>query len=132
MATRIGIDLASIATVADALEQHGERYFRRVFTDQEVAACRDARGRLDASRLAARFAAKEATLKVLRLDDVGVALTSIEIVSRSGGAVDLALSGNAAELARECRLTDFSVSLTHEHEYAAAVVVAQVGMTGEM
>ena len=36
----------------------------------------------------------------------------------------LRLSGRAAELARRARLNDFAVSLSHEGNLAAAVVVA--------
>ena len=65
MAVRVGIDLVSVQAVQDSLRAHPQAYLARVYTDREVTDCRTADG-VDPERLAARFAAKEATLKVLR------------------------------------------------------------------
>jgi holo-[acyl-carrier protein] synthase len=125
MAISIGIDLVAVAEVADALASHGERYLQRVFTKREVDDCRDPAGEIDLQRLAARFAAKEAALKALRIDPgVGLALTSIEITVGKLGQPELALAPDAAELAAAGDVGELSVSLTHEGMYAAAVVVA--------
>ncbi|MDP9260708.1 MAG: holo-ACP synthase [Actinomycetota bacterium] len=126
MSLRVGTDLASVELVEESVRAHGERYLNRVFTERELADCRTAKGLLDAERLAARFAAKEAALKVLRPgDDEGLALTSIEVVRAAQGYVDLALSGRAASIARDGGLSEFAVSITHEGGFAAAVVVAE-------
>src|SRR5207248_2544465 len=81
--------------------------------------CRRA-GALDARRLSGRFAAKEATLKVLRpARDEAVPWRAIEI--RDGR---IALSGAAAERAAAAGLRDFSLSLAFAGGHAAAVVLA--------
>jgi holo-[acyl-carrier protein] synthase len=77
-------------------------------------------------RLAARFAAKEATLKVLRAGDEGISLRAIEVRRDPGGWVDLELTGPAAALAAEAGLSGFAVSLTHDGGYASAVVLAEL------
>lgn len=123
MSVRAGIDLVSVDAVRDSLAAHGERYLGRVFTEREVQDCTGATG-IDAERLAARFAAKEAALKVLRPGEVGLSLKEIEVRRAPGGWVELELSGPAAELAADGGLSDFAVSITHEAGWASAVVVA--------
>jgi len=119
MPLRVGIDLVQAATVAQAVAEHGDRYLHRVYTDAELAQCAG-----DPLRLAARFAAKEAAMKVLRpATDDAVPWPSIETLRGADGVPVLTLHGPAAELAAAAGIREFSVSLTHEAEYAAAVVV---------
>jgi holo-[acyl-carrier protein] synthase len=124
----VGVDLVAIADVQGALDAHGERYARRLFTDEERRYCARQRQAAAAS-FAARFAAKEATLKLLRpgRDDDGVPWADIEVVRCADGATDLALSGAARVLARRRGLSGFSVSLSHEAGLAIAVVTARRG-----
>jgi holo-[acyl-carrier protein] synthase len=121
---RVGIDLVAAVTVAEALAEHGERYLARVYSEREVADCGGPEAP-DALRLAARFAAKEAAMKVLRVGDAAVPFAAIEVVRGPDGAPELALHGAAAALAAAAGLRSFAVSLTHEHEYASAVVLAE-------
>ena len=66
MAIRVGIDLAAVKAVAESLAgPHAEHYLERVYTAGEVDDCRDPEGEIEADRLAARFAAKEAAIKAL-------------------------------------------------------------------
>lgn len=125
---RVGIDLVMVSSVRDALSEHGDRYLGRIFTDSEVADSASATGP-DPQRLAARFAAKEATLKVLRAPTTGFPWRSLEVVRTSCGGVALALSGAAAQHAVDEGLTHFDVSLTHEGEFAMAVVLAECWIT---
>lgn len=125
MPLRVGIDLASVELVQDAIETHGDRYLERVYTPRELQDCAtDGDGRPEPERIAARFAAKEATLKVLRPGEVGLPLTAIEVIRDAEGAVALKLHGPAASLADEAGITELTLSLTHEGGLAAAVVVA--------
>ena len=123
MAMRVGIDLVSVNSVQEAIQQHAERYLRRVYTEDELRDCQSPQG-IDPLRLAARFAAKEATLKVLRPADEGVSWRAIELLRHPSGFVELQLSGAAADLAGAGGLSDFSVSITHETGLSCAVVVA--------
>jgi holo-[acyl-carrier protein] synthase len=123
MALRVGIDLVKASTVAEAIAEHGDRYLRRVYTEGELADCTGPDGAPDVLRLAARFAAKEATAKVLLTGDDALPWATIEVVRHPGGAPTLALHDAAAALARQGGLTAFALSFTHEDEYAAAVVV---------
>jgi holo-[acyl-carrier protein] synthase len=123
MAVRVGIDLVSVEAVRQSLSEHGEHYLRRVYSEREVRDCTTPSGP-DPDRLAARFAAKEATLKVLRPGDVGVPWFTIEVVRWPEGWVALELSGAAAELASDAGITELALSITHEAGFASAVVVA--------
>ncbi|MBX3002168.1 MAG: holo-ACP synthase, partial [Caldilineaceae bacterium] len=57
---RTGVDIIEIERIAQAVDQHGQRFLSRVYTPQELSYC----GKRIAS-LAARFAAKEAIAKAL-------------------------------------------------------------------
>jgi holo-[acyl-carrier protein] synthase len=123
----VGIDLTSVSGVQDSISTHAERYLERVYTDAEVAECRTPGG-LDAERLAARFAVKEATMKVLRpTEHDAVPWTEIEVRhADASDAVEVELTGRAAELAAASGIGELVASLTHEAEFAAAVVVAEM------
>ncbi len=124
MAIQVGLDLVSVDAVAEALHgPNGDRYLSRVYTENEVADCLTSAG-VDPERLAARFAAKEATVKVLSIGDGGVSLRDIEVRRDPSGRVRLVLYGRAAELAAEAGIVNLALSLTHESRFAAAVVVA--------
>jgi len=124
MAMRVGIDLVSIASVRESIREHGARYLERVYTPDELRDCHTDQG-VVAERLAARFAAKEATIKVLRPADEAIPWSSIGVMHHSSGSVSVELSGRAAELAAETGLSDFALSISHEAEYASAVVIAE-------
>jgi holo-[acyl-carrier protein] synthase len=126
-ALRVGVDLVELAEVVASLEAFGDRYLDRVYAPAELAYCRSAAGD-PTPHLAARFAAKEAAVKVLRPSptDEGIDWRSIEVVRTPGGAgwCHLLLTGAAARLAQKQALSDFQVSLSHAPNYAVAVVVA--------
>ena len=125
-ALRVGIDLVSVAAVEDSISVHADRYLRRVYTSSELRDCVTSSGAPDARRLAARFAAKEATLKVLRDGDDAVPWHEIGVRSDRFGRPSVELAGGAAALARRRGIDAIEVSLTHEGQFAAAVVVAQM------
>jgi phosphopantethiene--protein transferase domain len=126
-ALAVGVDLIAVPRVERALERHGERFLRRVFTPAEVIY---SRGR--APELAARFAAKEAVSKALGvgmriLAPDGVEWHEVEVLGDWRGRPEVYLRGRAAERAAQLGLTRWAVSLSHEREYAVAFVVATGG-----
>jgi holo-[acyl-carrier protein] synthase len=122
--TSIGVDVISVAEVSAALERFGQRYVRRVFTTHEAAYCRAAVAPLAAARFAARFAAKEAVIKALKPKAGSIGWRSIEIRRHPSGACDVVLHREAASLATRRGIGHFALSMTHEGEIAAAVVLA--------
>ena len=124
MSTRVGLDLVAVAGVTESLRgPERDRYLARIFTEREVADCLTPSG-IDPERLAARFAAKEATLKAISTGEEGIAFRDIEVGRDPSGRVHLTLHGRAGALAAEAGLLGLALSLTHEGGFAAAVVVA--------
>jgi holo-[acyl-carrier protein] synthase len=111
-----GVDLVEIPRVERLVRRYGERFRARVYTDQEWTDCA---GR--AESLAARFAAKEATIKAL--GSPAAALHEVEVVRRPGSRPRIRLRGRAAQVARELGVRQLALSLSHGQEHAVAVVV---------
>jgi holo-[acyl-carrier protein] synthase len=115
----VGTDIIEIARIQRSLDDFGERFLKRVYTERERERYR---GRV--SELAARFAAKEATSKTLGTGIRGIHWREMEVLSNRRGKPVLILHGSAAERANLLGLTDFSISLTHSRTDAMAFVVA--------
>ena len=123
----MGFDLVQISRIADSISHFGDRFERRLFTRDELAYAKGSDGGevaegQCAERLAARFAAKEATIKALNLGEDGIGWKNIEVRKLRGGACELALHGPVAKIANAMGLTDTSLSLSHDGDYAGAVV----------
>ena len=121
----VGVDIIEIERIARTLARFGERFLRRVYTEAEIAYCRG-----KPSRLAARFAAKEAVSKALGVGiwwRGGIAWTDAEVRSNRLGKPEVVLYGRAAEYARQQGLDQWAISLSHTDEHAIAMVVAIQG-----
>lgn len=114
----VGTDIIEIARIKRSLNDFGERFLKRVYTERE----REWYGNRP-NELAARFAAKEATSKALGTGIVGIRWKEMEVLPNRRGKPVLILHGRAAERARSLGLTSFSVSLTHSRTDAMAFVV---------
>ena len=123
MGTGVGIDLVMVSRVEASLSRFGERFLRRVFTEGEIAYATSSPA-ATAERLAARFAAKEAAIKAIGLADHGVGWRDIEVAREDSGRCRLILHGAARAAADDAGVAELSVSLTHEGDYSAAVVLA--------
>jgi holo-[acyl-carrier protein] synthase len=119
---RVGIDLVQISRIADSVTQFGARFLDRVFTAEEQTYALAAPA-LTAERLASRFAAKEATIKALDLVEESRQWRDIEVCRSDSGATYLSLHGRARERARLIGADALALSLSHEGDYATAVVV---------
>jgi holo-[acyl-carrier protein] synthase len=124
----VGTDVESIADVATALERYGDRYARRLFTDYEITICGGSVAAA-APRLAARFAAKEAVMKLLSPTDDDPTekvprWRSIEVRTAANGAPSIQLHSEAADLAREQGIGPLSLSMSHGAGIGMATVVA--------
>ncbi len=119
MILKTGIDIIEIPRIQTALDRHGERFLKRVFTELEVFECR---GRAEA--LAVRFAAKEAASKALGTGIGPISWRDVETLHKWSGEPYLVLHGAAERIAEELGLTIWSISLSHSREYGIAVVVA--------
>lgn len=117
----IGADLVDIDRFRLAMARRPRLAERMFSTDERAYAFRH---REPAPRLAARFAAKEAVMKALGVGLGRFALRDVEVVRARGGQPRLALSGTAADLARERGVRGWHLTLTHTDTMAMAVAVA--------
>ena len=125
-ALRVGLDVVEIRRIRESIERFGARFLARLFSDDEVAYARQGEGQC-AERLAARFAAKEAAIKAFALAEAGVAWRDIEVRKLDDGACRLALHGKAAAHATALGVNEIALSLSHDGDYAGAVVTAWCG-----
>jgi len=116
---RSGVDILEVDRVDRAILRHGDRFFERFFTSQELIDCR---GHTPA--LAARLAAKEAVAKALGTGIGVVGWKDIEIVAGPRRQPMLELHGEARRVAEAMGLRQWTISLSDTHEHAVAVAVA--------
>ena len=114
----IGIDVIEIERLERALKRR-PRLAERLFTDDEraYAAARARPGQ----HLAARFCAKEAVAKALRME--AWSFRDVEVLGGDGPPL-IRLHGRVAARARELGV-EVQVSLTHTRRDAAAVALAK-------
>lgn len=113
-----GVDIVEVQRIAHLAQRYGDRFGRRVFSVQEWHDCRDR-----PQSLAARFAAKEATIKALGTREV--ALHEIRVVRPGDQRPTLELTGRARARADAMGVRQLALSLSHSRDYAVAVVVLQ-------
>lgn len=118
-----GIDLIECGRIRDVWQRHGDRLTERLLTPAELAYVR--RFVKDVvPRLAGRFAAKEAILKVLGTGWRGqIAWRDMEILNDEAGRPGVTLTGECARVAAELGITRILISITHTENYAAATAV---------
>lgn len=119
MSHYIGVDIVEIGRIKEAVESWGEKFLRRVYTESELAAYRN-----KPSSLAARFACKEAVMKLLGTGRMGINWQEIETLSHTSGQPRVNLYGRAQVKADEMGIKEIAVSLSHSKEYAIAYVSA--------
>jgi holo-[acyl-carrier protein] synthase len=122
----LGSDLCDIRRIEKTLEDYGERFIKRVFTDIERA--KSERRAARAASYAKRFAAKEACAKALGTGlNRGVYWRDMGVVNLPGGKPTLALTGGA--LARLLAITppgyraQIDLSITDDFPLAQAIVI---------
>jgi holo-[acyl-carrier protein] synthase len=120
----IGIDIIEVRRVREVITRT-PRFVERVFTLNERAYC-GGRGAVAAEHYAARFAAKEATLKALQTGWTGgIAWQDIEVGQRATGAPFLHFYGRVLELYEQSGATSTHLSISHTTEHAIAQVILE-------
>ncbi len=118
-----GIDLVDCPRIEEMIKRHGERFIDRIFTGAEQAYAEANKDRIE--KLAGRFAAKEAVLKLMGTGWRGqIAWTDIEVINNPAGQPEVTLSGEVKKLAEKLGIEHISVSITHTANFAIASAVA--------
>ncbi len=122
-ATRCGIDTVEIARI-ERLLAGNDSVLATIFSAQELADAGSGHAR--AASLAARFAAKEACVKLFPRE---LALGSVEpaefsVVRDAYGAPRIVCSAKAQALLDRHRIRGIAISLSHDRTHASAVALA--------
>ena len=113
-----GVDMVEVWRIREAREKFGDRFLNRIYTENEQKT-----SRMRDPELAARFASKEAVMKLLGTGVRGVGWKDIEILPRKSGTPEVDLHGRALNVANRIGLKDIAISQTHSIEYAISVAV---------
>lgn len=118
-----GIDLVDFPRIEQMVQRHGEKFLDRVFTarEQEYAKA----NKNGTEKLAGRFAAKEAILKLIGTGWRGkIAWTDIEITNSFSGQPEVRITGEVKRIAEELGVKNIKISITHTANFAIASAVA--------
>lgn len=126
---RCGIDNVEIRRIRRLLDETPAEQLAGLFSADELRDAGEGAGRV--ASLAARFAAKEACLKLFpREAALGDIAPRDFSVGRNGyGAPHLIATAHARQLLDRYRLADIALSLTHDGVTASAVAVAEPART---
>lgn len=118
-----GIDLVDFPRIEEMVERHGDRFVNRIFTPAEQEYSKANKNSME--KLAGRFAAKEAILKLIGTGWRGkIAWTDIEVVNDDLGRPIVHLTGEVKKIAEKLGITQISISITHTANFAIASAVA--------
>lgn len=114
-----GVDIIEIDRVKESIEQLGDKFLNRVFTDKEIEYC-ESRKNQKYQHYAARFASKEAVFKAISSklkSKYEIEWKDIEVINTE----DLRPIVN---LKKEIKgISNIDISISHCKEYAVAMVV---------
>ena len=119
MKIKCGVDIIEISRIKESIENLGERFINRVFTEKEIEYCESKKNQ-KYQHYAARFAAKEAVFKALSWkieDKYAICWKDIEVVDDKQGRPSLNIIGMNLN-----DIENIDISLSHCKEYAVANV----------
>jgi holo-[acyl-carrier protein] synthase len=119
----LGTDIVECVRIRKMIEDHGELFLNRVYTDREIRYCQSRRQA--AEHFAGRWAAKEAVLKALGTGwRRGISWRDIEIRNDPSGQPKVAVRGEAKEIAKRMRLQNIHITISHCRQFATAYAIA--------
>ena len=117
-----GIDLTSVKRLELVMRRGGPAFIQRVFAAAEHRYCRSKRRKYE--HYAARFAAKEAVIKALKIPKgKTLGMREIEVRHHATGKPYVRLAPAARKRLRLPSKMQIEISLSHEREYAIAAVL---------
>jgi holo-[acyl-carrier protein] synthase len=122
----IGTDIVECLRVGRMIEDHGELFLMRVYTEREIRYCQSRQRATE--QFAAYWAAKEAILKCLGLPwRRGLSWTDIEVRMEPGNRPKVMLCGAAKDIAQSQKISDVLLSMSYCRAYAVAHTIAVRG-----
>lgn len=122
----IGTDIVECVRIGRLIEEHGELFLRRVYTDKEILYCQTRR--LAMQHFAGRWAAKEAILKALGTGwRKGISWRDMEVSNDRKGKPVVTMRGGAKDVMKRLGSAEILVSISHTRTYAVAFAIAVAG-----
>lgn len=119
----IGTDITECPRIGRMIQDHGELFLRRVYTEREIDYCNSRKQSTE--HFAGRWAAKEAVLKALGTGWVrGISWRDVEIRNNPSGAPLVLLHAGTREIAESRGVRQVLVTISHCRTYATAYAVA--------
>lgn len=118
---QIGIDLVSIKRIRNLMRY--QNFIPKIFSQGELHQVNDLNISRKVESLAGKFAVKEAVLKALGKGLGDLDLIDIAIINDKSGKPKLFLYNEALQRANNLGLTNYNVSISHDKDYAIAVVI---------
>lgn len=115
-----GTDIIEINRIKKSIEELGEKFLNRVYTQKEIEYCESKKGQ-KYQHYAARFAAKEAIFKAISKelnDKYEIGWKDLEILNDEQGRPQVKIKGVQKE--------NIDISISHCKNYAVAMVVMLV------
>lgn len=126
MGISCGVDIVEIDRMRNSLQNGGDAFRNRVFTDREIEYC-ESKNSVKYESYAARFAAKEAVSKAFGTG-IGkhISWKDIEVLNDEYGKPYIVLSDKAKELFSSINALGISISLSHCRSHAIAYVIIEI------
>lgn len=125
MQIKVGVDIIEVERIKQSIEELGEDFAHRVFTDKEIKYCEGKKVN-KYQHYAGRFAAKEAAFKAvsgLLSDKYSLSWKNIEITNDPKGRPKLNFISIDRKVEKELKkIIDMDISISHLKEYAIANV----------
>lgn len=125
MQVKTGIDIIEVERIKESIEDLGENFLKKVYTEQEIKYC-ESKNQNKYQHYAARFAVKEATFKAisdLLKDKYSISWKNIETINNENGKPSINFVALAKEVEKELdKIISIDVSISHIKEYATASV----------
>lgn len=125
MKIKSGIDIIEVDRIKKAIEDTGENFIQRVYTEQEIKYC-ESKNKNKYQHYAARFAVKEATFKAISTllkDKYSISWKHVETINDDNGKPEIKFISLTKELEEELdKIVSIDVSISHLKEYAVASV----------
>jgi holo-[acyl-carrier protein] synthase len=119
----IGTDIVECLRIGRMIEQHGEVFLTRIYTEREIRYCHSRKRTIE--HFAGFWSAKEAVLKSLGLmARRSMCWTDVEIRVEGAGAPRVYLCGSAKDLAQSLRVSAIHLAIGHCRAYATSHAVA--------
>ena len=119
----IGTDIIECPRIGKMIEQHGELFLRRVYTEREIRYCQARKHAIE--HFAGRWAAKEAILKAIGTGwSRGISWTDLEVRNAASGQPQVLVRGGAKDAALRRGIGDIFISISHCRTYATAYALA--------